>query len=251
MENSKLDLFYQNCIEKAFAVVLDEFPIKLKQIETLKKEFDWNRMEKIKSDTEWIKNFSSTYFDKSKQVDQFKKGTGNCIAHCNMKPLLFEYYQQPNVNGSMIPTNLMVHEMIERIRPYLIELSDHTLQLAFAIQLLEPSFQDGNNFGVEVQYKALTTVHEAYSGAQDFLESLKNYYHKRDGLLQSIITYPHIEDYQVCLLELDRTFTYNLCRGVEELYSIYTSIHDVITKNIDKLLRPRGEETRKDKTQSN
>ena len=53
---------------------------------------------------------------------------------------------------------------------------------------------------------------------------------------------PHIEDYEISLTEQDRSFTYTLCRGAEELYSTYTAIHDLITKNIDKLLRPRDDD---------
>ena len=57
-----------------------------------------------------------------------------------------------------------------------------------------------------------------------------------------MMCYVHIADFRMRLLELDRSFTYSLCRGVEELYSLYTAIHDVINKNIDKLLRPREDE---------
>jgi len=75
----------------------------------------------------------------------------------------------------------------------------------------------------------------------DFLDNLKNYYYARDKALQSVMNYPHIEDQQINLAELERSFTYTLCRGVDELYSTYVGIYDQVSKNINKLLLPRDE----------
>lgn len=55
------------------------------------------------------------------------------------------------------------------------------------------------------------------------------------------MNFPQIEDHQKSLAELDIAFTYSLCRNVDELYNVYTAMHDLVTKDIEKLLRPRDE----------
>ena len=50
---------------------------------------------------------------------------------------------------------------------------------------------------------------------------------------------PHIEDYQAYLAEWDIAFSYTLCRLVHGLYFTYTIIHDLVSKDIEKILHPR------------
>lgn len=162
-EASKLEEFYHSYAMHAFSIVLNEFPLKIKQIEAAKDKFDWQLIATIKPDTEWIHQFTHTYFN----VDGKQDKTGRparCISNSRNKPFLFDVYEE---NGcSMVPTNETIHRMVETIKPYISELASLTLQLSFAIELLEPKYQDGNNFGVEVQGKALSIVTDAYNTTQ-------------------------------------------------------------------------------------
>lgn len=159
--------FYRTYAEKAFSVVLHDFPLKIKQIEQLKGEFSWKQIASIKTDTEWARSFTRTHFEGT-NIGRSSEPPIRCIASSSTKPKLFDAYcaGSGKTNGCMIETNGTVHQMINRIKPFLVELSDIALQLTFALQLLQPKCQEGNNFGVEVQMKAIAVTAEVYSSAQ-------------------------------------------------------------------------------------
>lgn len=71
---------------------------------------------------------------------------------------------------------------------------------------------------------------------------MNSYHLTRSTLLKSIIRYPHIEDYQYSLKELDIDFMFILCCNVNQLYGSYTELHDIVVKNLDKLMQPRDDE---------
>ena len=162
-DKEKLEDFYHSYAMHAFSVVLNDFPLKIKKIESMKQEFDWQLIATLKVDTEWLGQLTQTHFKAGAQV-KLESRPSRCIMYNRNKPFLFDVYER---NGSsMLPTNETIHRMVQSIKPYIKELSDITLKLSFAIELLEPKFQEGNNFGVEVQAKTLSIVNDAYASTQ-------------------------------------------------------------------------------------
>lgn len=153
-----------DAVQRALWLVLNEFPVKIKQIEKLREEFKWDNIMTIESDVQWIRRFvdslgTGTSMTKAKR-DQSNKAKC-CILNSTNKPLLFECL--PTLNSekrTMIDTNTHVHQMISRIRPFVIEFTNLTHQIAFGVSNLEPKLQSGNNFGVEVQNRALVRIVE-------------------------------------------------------------------------------------------
>ncbi len=239
---SQLEEYYRAYALHTFSLVLNEYPLKIKAIEAMKGAFNWALIASLQANTSWIARLP--------EEAQLSPGdTTFCIADGKGSPFLVDVYEgkhsssSSSSSSSMIATNEHIHEMITRLAPYVSELADSTLQLSFAIQLLVPRYQEGNNFGLEVQAKAMETVNEAHATAQEVQAGLKDFYYTREAALRRAITHPQVADYEGALVEADRAALYSLCRAAEDLYSTYTGLHDMASKNIERLLRPRDEDS--------
>ena len=152
---NKVDQMCHQFTEKSLMLVLTEFPAKIREIEALKQEFEWSKLMKgLNSNFTWLEEFCQKWHNRAK-TNKTSNGSEHrcCFLATTSLPLLFEAHPK-----GMLETNSFVHQLITRIRPYLVELVRLTTQVAFGVEILEPKLQEGNNFGVEVQSKTLDIV---------------------------------------------------------------------------------------------
>lgn len=167
----EVDRYCQGAAEEAFNVVLASFPDKIKALEEVRSELSIDTLWPGETDTDWVgESLRAWTKDKDKVSDE------NCVQDSSMRPGLFECYQGRGNNNTkagvmvklhdtprmMIETNDTVHRLIQRLKPFLVELLEQLDQLVFGIQMLVPHIQEGNNFGVEVQQKALGLLENIY-----------------------------------------------------------------------------------------
>lgn len=55
-----------------------------------------------------------------------------------------------------------------------------------------------------------------------------------------VAKYPHIEDYRRSVQELDEKEYLSLWLVLCEVRNRYSTLHDIVTKNIDKIKKPRS-----------
>ncbi|VDK71971.1 unnamed protein product [Cylicostephanus goldi] len=123
------------------------------------------------------------------------------------------------------------------------------------ITLLIPRIEDGNNFGVSIQEETLGEVRNVESEAASFLDQMSRYFTSRAKLLTKIAKYPHVDDYRRAILDMDEKQFINiryifllifLCDSarsrlvVLEMRNHFSTLYDIITKNIEKIKKPRN-----------
>lgn len=140
-----------------------------------------------------------------------------------------------------VPCNALVLSVSEVVKKEMSEFVDIISTLKVFTQLLIPKIEDGNNFGVSVQEDVLQELTRAEETAFNYLDQFSKYYLNRAKLQSKIAKYPFIQDYVQCAAESDmKTYT-NYRYGIYDLRNHYLLLHDLLQKNWEKLLLPRGE----------
>jgi len=73
----------------------------------------------------------------------------------------------------------------------------------------------------------------------NLLESVTKYFITRGKLVSKVIKYPQIQDYQQSIVELDEKEYFNLKLSCLDMRNNLAIVHDLILKNLDKIIKPR------------
>lgn len=161
-------------------------------------------------------------------------------------------------NGT-VPCNTPLCDMIKVVKPIirtLVEDCKYPSRLItapltpipiFAANLLKmwisfmiPKIEDGNNFGVSVQEDTLAEIQAVESEAAAFFDQISRYFLSRAKVVSKVAKYPHIDDYRRAVVELDEKEYLSLWLVVCEVRNRYSSLHDIVIKNLEKLKKPRS-----------
>lgn len=142
-----------------------------------------------------------------------------------------------------VPCNKQLSDLIDIVKPKICCLIEHCNSLKMWIQLQIPRIEDGNNFGVSVQEDTLSELRQVESEAASYLDQISRYYITRGKLVSKVAKYPHVEDYRRSVIEIDEKEFINLRLTCLELRNTYLSLYDLITKNKEKIKKPRGNNT--------
>ncbi|KAK8746846.1 hypothetical protein OTU49_016852, partial [Cherax quadricarinatus] len=113
-------------------------------------------------------------------------------------------------------------------------------KLKMWISFLIPKIEDGNNFGVSIQEETLGEIRTVESEAASFFDQISRYYMTRAKLVSKVAKYPHIDDYRRTVVELDEKEYLSLRITLSEIRNHYATLHDMITKNMEKIKKPRS-----------
>ncbi|XP_049866837.1 proteasome activator complex subunit 3-like [Pectinophora gossypiella] len=141
------------------------------------------------------------------------------------------------------PCNKSLSDMIRTIKPHIRQLVEDSNLLKMWISYLIPKIEDGNNFGVSIQGRTLKEIQESETKAEEFLEQISDYFVTRAKIVSKVAKYPHIEDYRRAVRELDEKQYLSLWLTMCEVRNRYCVLHDIVTKNLDKIKRPRTSNT--------
>jgi proteasome activator subunit 3 (PA28 gamma) len=136
--------------------------------------------------------------------------------------------------------NQRITELICCLKPEIVTLINSCNKVKVWIQLLIPRIEDGNNFGVSIQEDTLSEVGRVESDASGFLDHISRYHIARGKLASKLLKYPTVEDYQIAVDELDEKQYVALRLTLCEMRNIYSSLHDMIMKNLEKIKSPRS-----------
>ncbi|KAL9968472.1 hypothetical protein ACROYT_G026850 [Oculina patagonica] len=147
-------------------------------------------------------------------------------------------HASPNLHAH-VPCNKYLLQVIDLLKPKIQTLMEKCNTVKMWIQLLIPRIEDGNNFGVSIQEETLSEVQRIEGEAATFLDQISRYYITRGKIVSKIIKYPQLDDYRQAVVELDEKEFTSLRLCCCELRNHYLSLHDTITKNLDKIKKPR------------
>ncbi|MCL4141306.1 UNVERIFIED_CONTAM: hypothetical protein GTU68_034497 [Idotea baltica] len=111
------------------------------------------------------------------------------------------------------------------------------------IQFNIPRIEDGNNFGVQIQEEVLSEASQIERDACTFLDQISRYFASRGKLVGKVAKYPHIEDYRECIQDMDEKEAITLRYILMEIRNHYATLHDLIDKNLDRIKKPRSNNT--------
>ncbi|XP_043659272.1 proteasome activator complex subunit 3 [Drosophila teissieri] len=142
-----------------------------------------------------------------------------------------------------VPCNKPLCEMIKVVKPIIRKLVEDSNLLKMWISFMIPKIEDGNNFGVSIQEDTLAEIQTVESEAAAFFDQISRYFLSRAKVVSKVAKYPHIDDYRRAVLELDEKEYLSLWLVVCEVRNRYSSLHDIVIKNLEKLKKPRSSNT--------
>ena len=145
-------------------------------------------------------------------------------------------------NG-VAPCNPYISEVIEVVKPKVMQLVEDANLLKMWILFLIPRIEDGNNFGVSIQEDTLGEVRTVEQEAATYFDQVSRYYISRGKIVAKIAKYPHVADFRRTLEEIDEKEFLSLRLVVCELRNHYATVHDLIFKNLEKIKKPRNHNT--------
>lgn len=142
---------------------------------------------------------------------------------------------------TVIPSNSAVMTVLKLLKSNILQFIEHITTVKIWIQLNIPRIEDGNNFGVTIQEETLSELGRAEEAAFATLENAPKYFLLRAKYLTKSLKYPGVADYRKSIYELDEKEYINMVMTIKELRNNYSILHDMISKNWDKIRKPRSE----------
>ncbi|KAJ7992555.1 hypothetical protein DPEC_G00279900 [Dallia pectoralis] len=237
----KVDAFREQITGEAENLVADFFPKKLLELDSFLKESILNvkNLKEIHSEIN-IKVPDPIILNNSHEgpdvqnARKRKMEDGLYADNCQDGPKVFV------MSGGMMKSNGQLVDLIERVKPEIRTLIEKCNTVKMWVQLLIPRIEDGNNFGVSIQEETVAELRTVEGEAASYLDQISRYYITRAKLVSKITKYPHVEDYQRTVTEIDEKEYISLKIIVSELRNQYVTLHDMILKNIEKIKRPRS-----------
>lgn len=141
-------------------------------------------------------------------------------------------------NGT-VPSNHHIVEVVELVKPRIQQLVEDANVLKMWIQFLIPRIEDGNNFGVSIQEDTLGEIRTVESEAAAYFDQISRYFLTRGKIVSKVAKYPHVDDFRRTVQELDEKEFLSMRLIICELRNHYATLHDMITKNLEKIKKPR------------
>jgi len=168
------------------------------------------------------------------------------IVHINSDtPISKKRKLENNEDGVMnnhfsIPCNKKLIHLIDLIKPEIKDVIETCEKIQMWISLLIPRIEDGNNFGVSIQEEVLNEVHRIQNESVTYLDAVSRYFITRGKIVSKLVKYPYLDDYRRAIKEVDEKEYLSLQFSINEIKSHYMLILDVISKNYEKLKKPRS-----------
>ncbi|WKY02734.1 hypothetical protein Q1695_016196 [Nippostrongylus brasiliensis] len=223
--------------KEAERIVMEEFPKKVIEYDNMLKtnRFSYARLPEMMPDPDLnIPVPSVTHLnDVDGDAPSAKKRRLENDGHNNGTPVY------GFINGT-VPCNSHLADLMDQVRPLLRDAVENVNKVKMWITLLIPRIEDGNNFGVSIQEETLSEVRNVESEAASFLDQMSRYFTSRAKLLTKVAKYPHVDDYRRAILDMDEKQFINVRLVVLEMRNHFSTLYDIITKNIEKIKKPRN-----------
>lgn len=144
------------------------------------------------------------------------------------------------VYPNAVPSNPTVAAAAKALKKETYELVDQINCVKMWIQLNVPKIEDGNNFGVAIQEEIIGELSRCEDSAFTIMDCITKYYATRAKLVSKVIKYPQVDDFKNAVRELDEKELIHLRICSLDMRNNYAILHDQITKNMEKLTKPRS-----------
>ncbi|KAH8384959.1 hypothetical protein KR093_002195 [Drosophila rubida] len=237
---SKVQEYKDSLITKAETLITKGFPEKIVELNELLSTPMFNE-----------RNFTEVHQDLNIPVVApvlMNHRDGDVDVSDNDHPVTKRPRKDDNISGTAVlglpsgtvPCNKPLCDMIKVVKPIIRKLVEDSNLLKMWISFMIPKIEDGNNFGVSIQEDTLAEIQTVESEAAAFFDQISRYFLTRAKVVSKVAKYPHIDDYRRAVVELDEKEYLSLWLVVCEVRNRYSSLHDIVIKNLEKLKKPRS-----------
>ncbi|KAH8276471.1 hypothetical protein KR044_010870 [Drosophila immigrans] len=237
---AKVQEYKDSLITKAETLITKGFPEKIVELNELLSTPMFNE-----------RNFSEVHQDLNIPVVApvlINHRDGDVDVSDNDHPVTKRPRKDDNISGTAVlglpsgtvPCNKPLCDMIKVVKPIIRKLVEDSNLLKMWISFMIPKIEDGNNFGVSIQEDTLAEIQTVESEAAAFFDQISRYFLTRAKVVSKVAKYPHIDDYRRAVVELDEKEYLSLWLVVCEVRNRYSSLHDIVIKNLEKLKKPRS-----------
>uniref|UniRef100_A0A7N8WKJ1 Proteasome activator complex subunit 2 n=1 Tax=Mastacembelus armatus TaxID=205130 RepID=A0A7N8WKJ1_9TELE len=130
--------------------------------------------------------------------------------------------KKPAPKCGFIKGNEKIMILLDKVKPEIVALRETILTVSCWIQHLIPKIEDGNDFGVAIQEKIL----------------------ERIAAVKTKVGYKYLVgmDYRSLVHEKDEAIYSEIRVIVLDIRGFYAELYDIICKNLEKVINPKGEE---------
>ncbi|XP_076017238.1 proteasome activator complex subunit 1 [Genypterus blacodes] len=233
--NKQVDEFCKCLTKEAEDLVCNFFPQKIEEMDLLrKKSFSHNDLQFLKAQLDIpipdpVKEEAKRKKKEEKEAKEEKKDKDGDKEDEDAGPPC-----------GPIACNVHIEDLLDVVKPQIQTLKEKLNTVSVWVQLQIPKIEDGNNFGVAVQEKVFELLTNTRTKIEAFETQISKYYNDRGDAVAKASKTPHVGDYRQLVHELDQYQYTELRLVVLEIHNIYAVLFDIITKNYNKIKKPRG-----------
>uniref|UniRef100_A0A668APC5 Proteasome activator complex subunit 2 n=1 Tax=Myripristis murdjan TaxID=586833 RepID=A0A668APC5_9TELE len=141
-----------------------------------------------------------------------------------------------------IKGNEKIMTLLDRVKPEIVGLREAIITVSCWIQHLIPKIEDGNDFGVAIQEKILERITAVKTKVDGFQTNINKYFSERGDAVAKASKETHVMDYRSLVHEKDEAIYAEIRVIVLDIRGFYAELYDIISKNLEKVTNPKGEE---------
>ncbi|KAL6097486.1 psme2 [Pungitius sinensis] len=141
-----------------------------------------------------------------------------------------------------IEGNQKILVLLEKVKPEIVALRETIITVSSWIQHLIPKIEDGNDFGVAVQEKILERIVAVRTKVEAFQTNINKYFSERGDAVGKASKETHVMDYRSLVHEKDQSIYHEVRVVVLDIRGFHAELYDIVSKNLDKVTNPKGEE---------
>ncbi|KAJ3611855.1 hypothetical protein NHX12_021868 [Muraenolepis orangiensis] len=141
-----------------------------------------------------------------------------------------------------IKANDKIVLLLDRLKPEIVSLRETIITVSCWIQHLIPKIEDGNDFGVAIQEKILERLTAVKILVDAFQININKYFLERGDAVAKASKETHVMDYRSLVHQKDEDIYSGIRVMILDVRGFYAELHDIISKNVEKVTNPKGEE---------
>ncbi|XP_026148452.1 proteasome activator complex subunit 2 isoform X1 [Mastacembelus armatus] len=150
--------------------------------------------------------------------------------------------KKPAPKCGFIKGNEKIMILLDKVKPEIVALRETILTVSCWIQHLIPKIEDGNDFGVAIQEKILERIAAVKTKVDGFQTNINKYFSERGDAVAKASKETHVMDYRSLVHEKDEAIYSEIRVIVLDIRGFYAELYDIICKNLEKVINPKGEE---------
>lgn len=141
-----------------------------------------------------------------------------------------------------LKSNEKILLLIEKVKPEIVDLRETIINVTSWITFLIPKIEDGNDFGVAIQEKILERIAAVRTKVETYQPNINKYFTERGDFVGKASKDTHVMDYRLVVHGKDEAIYDEIRVMVQEIRGFYVEMYSIITKNLEKVTNPKGEE---------